>query len=149
MTNPSDPLEQPEVRRFGKRTMLIHSLAEVQEPQVLPIQRFFDGNTDDNSIGCNLEKHPGIETFKEAFTSLEQRPDVEAIYAVIGELIVGEGRWPFTDTLYIAGTIPMPELEAAVAELKPDYVGEIAAVRVPMEIATQHGAGPYRTVWWD
>ena len=34
-------------------------LATQPEPQLVPIERFFDGNDDLGSIGCNLLAHPG------------------------------------------------------------------------------------------
>jgi hypothetical protein len=34
-------------------------LASQPEPQIVPIDRFFDGNDDLGSIGCNLIDHPG------------------------------------------------------------------------------------------
>ncbi len=59
-------------------------LANQAEPQVVPIARFFDGNDDLGSIGCNLDPHPGIDKFREVLTGLLGRADVQAVYAADG-----------------------------------------------------------------
>ena len=43
-------------------------LAAQPEPRTVPIERFFDGNDDLGSIGCNLMAHPGMDVFREALT---------------------------------------------------------------------------------
>lgn len=58
---------------------------------VVSIERFFDGNDDADSIGCNLLDHPGIDIFRDALVGLLRRRDVQAVYARISELDPGEG----------------------------------------------------------
>ena len=96
---------------------LKNELATQQEPQSVVAERFFDGNDDLGSIGCNLHEHPGVEVFRDVFAGLLRRPDVQAIYAQISELDPGDGCWPFTDTIIVAGTIPADELREAVERL--------------------------------
>lgn len=52
---------------------------------ILVIARFFDGNDDLGSIGCNLMEHPGMDAFRETLLALQTRRDVEALYATCGE----------------------------------------------------------------
>jgi hypothetical protein len=99
------------------------ALSVEPEPQIVPIERFLDGNDDLGSIGCNLMEHPGIDAFRSAFAALKRRPDVQAIYAQITELDPGEDSWPFTDTVLVVGSIPAEELQEALAHLQPDEVG--------------------------
>jgi hypothetical protein len=40
------------------------ALAAQPEPQIVEAERFFDGNDDLASIGCNLDQHPGVESFR-------------------------------------------------------------------------------------
>ena len=54
-------------------------LAAQPEPQLVSAARFFDGNDDLGSIGCNLSDHPGIETFRKLLVGVMDRPDVEAV----------------------------------------------------------------------
>jgi hypothetical protein len=54
---------------------LKHELASQEEPQLVSIDRFFDGNDDEGSIGCNLMKHPGVDTFRRTFGLLVSTED--------------------------------------------------------------------------
>ena len=92
------------------------------EPQVVPLERFFDGNDDEGSIGCNLVPHPGVPLFRDTLLGLLQRPDVTAVYALISELDPDDDSWPFTDTVLVAGTIQPEALTEALSVLQPDYV---------------------------
>ena len=106
-----------------KRDRLVAELSVKQEPQLVRIEVFFDGNDDLGSIGCNLIRHPGIEAARATFARLSARDDVEAIYAQIAELDPGEDSWPFTDTVLVFGSISPEQLAEEVAALEPDEVG--------------------------
>lgn len=80
------------------------------ESQIVAVGRFFDGNDDLSSIGCNLDEHPGVGAFRDIFSGLLRRQDVQVVYAQIAELDPGDGCWPFTDTVLVAGTISVDDL---------------------------------------
>jgi len=122
--------------------------AHVPEPQIIPIARFFDGNDDLGSIGCNLAEHPGIDTFRNTFAKLISRADVQAIYAQIAELDPGEDSWPFSDLILVVGTIPVKELQAAVSQLCPDDVGDSSQFD-NASIVGPHQGKPVLAIWWD
>ena len=123
-------------------------LAAQPEPQVVPIDRFFDGNDDLGSIGCNLVPHPGIDRFRQVLTGLLARPDVQAVYARISELDPGEECWPFADTVLVFGTVPADELRAAVRELQPNEVGPADGFGVLPALTERHRS-PVLVLWWD
>jgi hypothetical protein len=127
---------------------LKEGLAAQPEPQIVAAERFFDGNDDLGSIGCNLGEHPGVDTFRDVFASLLRRPNVQAIYAQISELDPGDGCWPFTDTVLVVGTISADELREAVSTLQPDEVGDAELFGISPAIAERHGS-PVLAVWWD
>jgi hypothetical protein len=133
---------------MGKCRRLKVSLSSQSQPQVVPIDQFFDGNDDIASIGCNLIEHPGIEGFRSIFEALRQRPDVEAIYAQIAELDPGEDFWPFTDTVFVVGSISRKELRSIVRHLEPDDVEPGENFNLPQAIRDRH-AGPILGIWWD
>jgi hypothetical protein len=108
---------------FAKCRALKAELAAADEPALVPAERFFDGNGDDASIGCNLAKHPGIERFRELLTGLLARPDVRSVHLVISDPDPGEEYWPFTDLALVAGDIPDVDLRRTLGPLKPDEVG--------------------------
>lgn len=122
-------------------------LGSEPNPQVVPIDRFFDGNDDPGSIGCNLFDHPGIDRFRDILVGLTRRPDVQAVYAAIAELDPGDDAWPFTDTVLVVGPVDAATLRTLVAPLQPDEVGP-AATAVPPSIRNRHN-GPVSTLWWD
>jgi len=119
------------------------------EPQALPIERFFDGNDDPASIGCNLPKHPGVQVFREVLTGLLRTPGVLGVYAQIFEVDPGEEYWPFCDTVLVVGSMPATELRTAVRALKPDEVHQVEREDVPELVARQHGPATVLAIWWD
>jgi hypothetical protein len=133
----------------AKKCIALKAELEVQpEPQVVRAKRFFDGNDDTGSIGCNLSDHPGIAAFQKVLTGLESRSDVQAVYAQITELDPGEDSWPFTDTILVAGTISTGDLVTAVSSLEPDDVSPVEDFGASAGIAATHGT-PVHVIWWD
>jgi hypothetical protein len=116
--------------------------------QIIPIEKFFDGNDDPASIGCNLSSHPGIERFREILEGLVNRSDIAAVYARISEVDPGPGCWPFTDTILIVGTISPEELRDVLIELEPDEIGAAEDFGVSPFIGEEHGL-PVLAAWWD
>jgi len=131
-----------------KSDALKRELESQPEPQMVPIDRFFDGNDDEGSIGCNLVPHPGIGLFRETLLGLLQRPDVAAVYALITELDPSDDAWPFSDTVVVTGTLTSEALKAAIAALQPDEVGpaDPDALGTSLSHADRSSA---LVAWWD
>jgi len=119
-----------------------------QERPAVVIERYFDGNDDEASIGCNLLEHPGMDAFREVLVGLTKRPDVEAVYALIAEVDPGEDFWPFTDTVLIFGSIKAEDLRQALRKLEPDEVGPAADFGIADDLLSKH-SGPALAAWWD
>jgi hypothetical protein len=119
-----------------------------QERPAVPVERYFDGNDDEASIGCNLAEHPGVDAFREALIGLTKRPDVEAVYALIAEVDPGEDYWPFTDTVLVFGSIKAEDLQQSLHKLEPDEVGAASDFGVADELLSKHSK-PALAVWWD
>ena len=132
----------------AKCNALKAELAAQPEPQLVPIERFFDGNDDAGSIGCNLLPHPGVDVFRETLAGLLRRPDVLAVYAQITERDPGAGSWPFTDTVLVMGGISAAELRKAISALRPDEVGTAEELGISSSVAQGHGA-TVLAAWWD
>jgi len=132
----------------AKRDRLVAALTSEPEGLLVPIETFFDGNDDMGSIGCNLAQHPGVEVFRSTFQRLAKRPDVEAIYAQIAEVDPGEDCWPFTDTIFVVGAIPVGELAAELTGLEPDEVGHAVDFGMPPQLKVKHSS-PVLVAWWD
>jgi len=132
----------------AKRNQLVARLVDEPEPRLVPIAEYFDGNDDPASIGCNLAEHPGVEAFRSMFAELAKRPDVAAIYAQIAELEPGEEHWPFTDTIFVVGTIKLTELAKLLKPLAPDEVGLSEGFSLPSVLTRRH-TEPVMLAWWD
>jgi hypothetical protein len=132
----------------SKCNALKRELAEQDEPQIVPIGRFFDGNDDLGSIGCNLSDHPGIDAFRQIVEALLKRSDVQAIYAQITELDPGEDSWPFTDTVLVVGSIPTEDLNRALAPLEPDDVGPADPDMISGGLSETERRST-QIAWWD
>jgi len=133
----------------AKCAALKSELSKLPEPQVVPVERFFDGNDDVASIGCNLPKHPGMQVFRDVLTGLRRLPGVLAVYAQVFELDPGDEYWPFADTVLVVGTLPATALRGAVKGLMPDEVDLLAPDDVPPAVAERHPGAPVLSIWWD
>ena len=131
-----------------KRNALVENLSSEHEPQLVPIDVFFDGNDDLGSIGCNLLDHPGIEAFRATFARLSEREDVDAVFAQIAEVDPGDDCWPFSDTVFVVGTIAAEDLASDLSALEPDEIGEAEDFDAPEALLTKSGK-PVLAVWWD
>ena len=127
---------------------LKRELESQPDPQLVPIDRFFDGNDDEGSIGCNLVPHPGIGLFRETLLGLLQRPDVSAVYALITELDPGDDAWPFSDTVVVTGALTQEALHVAIEDLQPDEVGPADPDAIGT-LAHLPGAKSALVAWWD
>ena len=130
-----------------RETALKADLTAQAAPPFVSIERFFDGNQDEGSIGCNLLEHPGLDAFRERLVGLTRRADVEAVYAQIAEIDPGAGLWPFTDTVFVVGTIDRGELARLMERLQPDEVGSAEGI-LPTRMREAH-RGPVLYAWWD
>jgi len=132
----------------AKSDALKKQLESQPEPQLVPIDKFFDGNDDEGSIGCNLYPHPGIGLFRDTLVGLLQRPDVSAVYALITELDPGDDAWPFSDTVVVTGNVTPEALRTAIADLQPDEIGpaDSDALGDSLPQADRDSA---LIAWWD
>lgn len=126
--------------------------AELEEMPGIPVvalSRFFDGNDDEGSIGCNLETHPGISAFRRVFEDIAARSDVEGVWVQIFEIDPDEKAWPYSDLVVVAGSIAVNELRAMVHELQPDDVADPISkgYRISDILTTQHEH--LLVLWWD
>ena len=138
------------------------SLAELiadivgQEPEpgsraepVVGLDLFFEGNDDPASIGCNLAGHPGTATFHRVLRAVRDRPEVEDVQVGITEVMAPD-EWPFSDHVYVVGTMSAEQVAAWCAPLRPDDarygwwrgVAPRRLADVPPEVNVVH-------IWWD
>lgn len=131
-----------------KCAQLKEKLAEQPAPQLVTIAQFFDGNDDPASIGPNVIDYPGVAAYRDTLTQINARADVDAVYAQIAELDPRVDEWPFTDAIFIVGTLAVTEAQQLLAHLQPDLVARAEPEHIPAALAQKHTA-PVLIVWWD
>lgn len=135
---------------LAKCSALKAELENADEPALVPAERFFDGNDDVASIGCNLSKHPGIDRFREVLAGLARRPDVRSVHVVVSDRDPGEEYWPFSDLVLVAGDVPDLELRKTLSVLKPDEVAPVGDRDTGIPRKVLAGLGPrVLAAWWD
>lgn len=132
----------------AKRNYIVQQLTGQPEPHLVWIERFLDGNDDLGSIGCNLAAHPGMQLFREVFGRLLKRSDVSGVYAQMSELEPDEDSWPFSDLVFVEGTLSIAALAAEVQALQPDSVTEGQEFGVS-RIERQEPGYNVLAIWWD
>jgi len=124
------------------------SILQQTDRPLVSLELFFSGNTDLGSIGCNLNNHPGIETFRDTFLRIESRSDVDAVLVAISDAMEDDG-WPFSDTVIIVTSAPLDDVRRWIADLEPDEVaepGDYPATNLPRPVP--RGMRPL-VAWWD
>jgi hypothetical protein len=66
---------------------------------ILTLNEFFDGNTVDGTIGCNLDPPPSPAQFHSLLKAIAARPAVSDVLIVVTQF--DDPAWPFSDTIWV------------------------------------------------
>jgi len=100
-----------------------------QQPTLMTIDEFFDGNNDEGSIAPNLDKKPKVSEYYETLKKLGKSPKVVAAFVKINDVMLYEdgklndNEWFYSDMIYFVGDITKEEVKEATRTLDPDEVG--------------------------
>ncbi len=87
---------------------------------IVSLDLFFEGNSDESSIGCNLIPHPSIPQFYQTLQTISRLKEVQSIFIEVSEIdsstttsgeivdmsfINNSEGWLFTDDSYIYKTV--------------------------------------------
>ena len=132
-------------------TARVRRLGDPDDPEtprpLLTTDEFFEGNTVDGSIGCNLDPTPSPERFYELFKAIARRPEVRDVRIQITAF--DDPSWPFSDTVYVMTTASHEEVATWFPEeLRPDetWEGFVDQRYEPYEVPA--GTKPV-ACWWD
>jgi hypothetical protein len=117
---------------------------------VVSLELFFEGNNDPGSIGCNLNRHPGVQTFFTVLRDLRERPDVHDVQIGISE-VLGDNQWPFSDHVYVITSASSDDLLRLTAALRSEpevSYGWWNDVEPAKPIPAPEGMR-LQTLWWD
>ncbi|MBX3445014.1 MAG: hypothetical protein KF774_21620 [Planctomyces sp.] len=116
---------------------------------VVSLEDFFEGNADEDSIGCNLLAHPGLGEFRRVLEKVRGRADVQDVLVEISDLDVPPGGWPCSERVYVLTSARPSSVKRWLGRLFPDEVTQGWSGAAPP------GAPPllpgYSVVaaWWD
>ena len=115
---------------------------------LLTIAEFFDGNTHEGSIGCNLEEVPPPATFRALFEQLASRPDV--FHVRIEICMFDDPEWPFSDTVWFMTSASVEEVRKWFPDhLAPDDVTLGWPEGVKYEPYEPPSGVDAIAAWWD
>lgn len=120
---------------------------ESAEGSCIDAAKFLDGNEDESSIGCNLDKHPGMSAFREVIARVAGRADVSAVQVCISE-DMGDEDFPFTDVVLVCTSASEAQLTKEFAKLTPDEVFETDG-RLTKRLPKPQAGQRWLSVWWD
>jgi len=118
----------------------------VEDRALVKVCEFFDGNDDLGSIGCNLPKHPGLDTFRRVIGQVAALDSVDQIWLQIYDH--DEGEWPFSENILIFGDVTITEIERLSSVIEPSEVNEMRIDWRPSRAPDLEGRR-YVNLWWD
>ncbi len=115
---------------------------------VVTLERFFDGNDDYGSIGCNLIDHPGPQEFYRTLLAIRDRDDVHDVFVEIHEVEESdETMWPFSERVFVIARCDQATVADLFAPLQPSEF-EINLNLPPNAESPPVGYTVY-SAWWD
>lgn len=92
---------------------------------------FFEGNTDERSIGVNLlnEQHIGLASFRRVLTEIRSRPEVQDVLLELSDIPdpdeeLDADEWPTACVAFVVTSAPVAEVTQWVSQLRPRDICE-------------------------
>ncbi len=115
-------------RRFIEK---IEGLVQELTLPIVPMDDFFDGNTDDRSMGRGMQtsRDIPIREYHEVFRSIRDQPDVQEILVLINEVpddrfAADRETWPQAHVVVVLTSVPAAEVAKWIEQLEPRWAGE-------------------------
>lgn len=137
------------MRKNLEEKIFTQGYPDAKTPPIVTLEDFFEGNTDEGSIGCNLLKYPGISTFYETLLNIRKRENVQDVFVEIMELEDDEEYWAFSERVYILANAEKSTVEQWVNVLEPSEVDEGYASGVPPIAPKLIADYKVFSIWWD
>ena len=122
-------MDQVKRRRLLEKAIAI--LDERDRLLAVPMSEFFEGNTDEQSIGVNLPrgKHPGLAVFRSILDGIRRRPDVQEVFIELTEVPYPDDEedadmWPVASVAFLITSAPLQEVREWVKPLHPRDIHE-------------------------
>ena len=123
--------------------------SNIKYAPLVTLEDFFEGNTDEGSIGCNLSTHPGATTFYKVLLEIRSKPTVLDVLVEVTDLEEEEEFWPFSERVYILTSARIEDIAEWTIQLEPTEI-DIGYVFEKPPLAPILNEG-YKVVavWWD
>ena len=137
---------------MDKRANLIKKVKNLGFPDneiVVTLEDFFDGNSEEGSIGPNIyPNQPSPEEFYNELNALKSSGTVDDIYVRIADIEDPPG-WPYTDAIYIISDLSKDKLSNKLKKLYPDEIYEGWMYGKPVNSPIIKTGLKVYSVWWD
>jgi hypothetical protein len=140
---------------MDKRLSLISKIRSLEEDApddplpVVSLEDFFEGNTDEGSIGCNLIPHPGIYFFHNTLIMVRNHPRVQTVLIEIFEVDETFETWPFSERVYVYTALPEEEIAQMMKPLKYDELEHDFFKGRPLSAVSPQSSMNVYAFWWD
>jgi hypothetical protein len=118
----------------ARRRLIEKALTMLEEGSTIPavsLCDFFEGNSDEASIGVNLseEKHIGLAGFRRVLSDIAERPDVQGVFLELTEVPDPDDEadadiWPTACVAFVVTSVPLADVAEWVAPLHPRDISE-------------------------
>jgi hypothetical protein len=115
---------------------------------IVSVADFFNGNSDESSIGCNLMEHPGLQHFNEVLLTIRNKEEVQEVFVEIMEL-EDESDWAFSERIYVLTRAHQEEVEKWVESLHPSEIDIGYQYGEPSVAPPLFPGYQVYSIWWD
>lgn len=122
---------------------------DAKTTSIVSLEDFFEGNSDEGSIGCNLLDHPGIETFYRVLCNIREKENVQDVLVEIMEIDEDEKYWPFSERVYVLTNAEQSLLNEWFKVLEPSDIDEGYVFGEPVYAPKLLSGYKVYSIWWD
>ncbi len=116
---------------------------------LVTLEEFFIGNSDYGSIGPNIEKRLGPETFYSVLKTIRQESSVQDIFIGISEVVEDRKSWPFADRVHVIASASIEVVAGWLNPLQPDELVEGWGSYEPTNMPEKKVSYHLYTALWD
>lgn len=134
----------------GKREELINRIFELgyssdgRNVVAVTIDEFFEGNDDESSFGCNIDPHPGMESFYFHLMRFASENEVEVFIEIYEVDEDDEEVWPNSQRVYFVGEVERTALEELMSDTCASDIEELGDFEINGQVYHDVNA-----LWWD
>ncbi|WP_448697986.1 hypothetical protein ACFGVR_14285 [Mucilaginibacter sp. AW1-3] len=138
-------------KKKDKRSRLLAGIKKAGYPGkevFVSVEDFFDGNTDDGSIGANIYPNPpSLQKFRDILTDIKNADKTNTLLIRIAD--TEDNDWFYTDMVFINGDYTLSAIKKLFKVLKPSEVYEGLMYNEKPNNIPHQSSGKNYSIWWD